>query len=155
MITRLLRTASLALALGATPFGADCARASLGGDANSIRADADGVNGLVRIESRQNDDVHEITTDNGLRLREFVNRDGIVYGITWNGPVLPDLRQLLGSFFEEYIRATAQSHAELRRPRRYASSTLVFERYGHMRAYGGLAYLPAALPAGTAPRELQ
>jgi hypothetical protein len=155
MIAKFVRTGSLLLALGANPLGVDCARASLGGDVYSIRADADGVNGLVQIERRQNYDIHEITTDNGLRLREFVNRDGLVYGITWNGPVVPDLRQVLGSSFEEYIKATAGSHAELRRLQRYASSTLVVERNGHMRAYGGRAYLPAAFPAGTSPSELQ
>ena len=64
---------------------------------------------------------------------------------------MPDLQKLLGASYQTYTTAVAaENHPGLKRPLRIATSDLVVESDGHMRAYSGRAYLPALIPAGTA-----
>jgi hypothetical protein len=132
------------------------ARASLGGDAASVAADAAELHGVARTTPLQQYDIEEITSDSGIRVREFLNRDGIVFAVTWNGPVVPNLRTLLGSSFESYIKGLGTlKHPGTQRSLRLASGELVVESGGHMRAYGGRAYLPPLIPAGASPADLR
>jgi len=131
-------------------------RAALGGDAASIVSDANEMRGVVHAELLQQYDIHEITTDSGIRVREFLNRGGVVFAVTWSGPVMPDLQRLLGASFTEYTRAlAAMKQPGLNRSLRVASSELVVESGGHLRAYSGRAYLPALIPAGTSAADLR
>ncbi|MDB6086161.1 MAG: hypothetical protein JWN43_4042 [Gammaproteobacteria bacterium] len=132
------------------------AHAALGGDAASIVADAGDLHGRVTPLLLQQYDVHEITADNGLRVREFLNRNGVVFAVAWSGPVQPDLQRLLGASFEEYTHLLSTlTQPGLRRSLRVASSDLVVESGGHMRAYNGRAYLPALIPAGISAVDLR
>jgi Protein of unknown function (DUF2844) len=132
------------------------ARASLGGDAASVAADAAELHGVARATPLPQYDIEEITSDTGIRVREFLNRDGIVFAVAWNGPVVPDLRTLLGSSFESYIKGLGTlKHPGTQRSIRLASKELVVESGGHMRAYGGRAYLPPLIPAGASPADLR
>ena len=80
-------------------------------------------------------------------MREFLNLDGIVFAVTWDGPVLPDLQTLLGANFATYMQALAVlKQPGLQRSLRIASPGLVVESGGHLRAYAGRAYLPALIP---------
>ena len=132
------------------------ARAGLGGDVVSVVADAAELHGVARATPLQRYAIEEITSDSGIRVREFLNRDGIVFAVTWNGPVVPNLRTLLGSSFESYIKGLgALKHPGTQRSLRLASAELVVESGGHMRAYGGRAYLPPLIPAGASPADLR
>jgi hypothetical protein len=132
------------------------ARASLGGDAASVAADAAELHSVARATPLQRYDIEEITSDSGIRVREFLNRNGIVFAVTWSGPVVPNLRTLLGSSFESYIKGLgALKHLGTQRSLRLASGDLVVESSGHMRAYGGRAYLPSLIPAGASPADLR
>ncbi len=54
-----------------------CARtvcAGLGGDAASVLADSNQMQGVLHSYSSPQFDIQEITTENGIRVREFVNR---------------------------------------------------------------------------------
>jgi hypothetical protein len=136
--------------------GAAPARAALGGDAASVASDAARMQGSVHAAPLQSVDREEITTDSGMTVREFVNGAGIVFAVTWSGPVVPDLRMLLGANFDSYTRALAARSGNVqRRSVRIATATLVVEQAGHMRAYSGRAYLPAAVPPGIAAGELR
>ena len=98
----------------------------------------------------------EITSDNGMRLREFQNRSGVVFAVVWSGPAMPDLQQLLGASYQTYTTAlAAANHPGLKRPLRIATPNLVVESEGHMRAFSGRAYLPALIPAGTSAADLR
>jgi hypothetical protein len=131
-------------------------RASLGGDAASVVADATELHGVARATPLPQYDIEEITSDSGVRVREFLNRNGIVFAVTWSGPVVPDLRTLLGPSFESYINGLgALKHPGTQRSLRLASSELVVEFGGHMRAYGGRAYLPPLIPAGASSADLR
>jgi hypothetical protein len=132
------------------------AQANLGGDAASVVADAAELHGVARATPMLQYDIEEITSDSGVRVREFLNRNGIVFAVTWNGPVVPNLRTLLGSSFDSYITGLgALKHPGTQRSLRLASGELVVESGGHMRAYGGRAYLPPLIPAGASPADLR
>ena len=132
------------------------ARAGLGSDAADILIDSAQMQGVIKLVSREQYDVQEITTaETGMRVREYVNRDGLVFAVSWDGPVMPDLRQLLGSHYAAYTEALAAlTHRGLRSVR-VASSELVVEWGGHMRAYSGRAYLPILVPPGVPVAELR
>jgi len=76
--------------------------------------------------------------------------------VSWAGPVVPDLRQLLGAQFAAYSAAlAARDHIGLHRAVRVATSDLVVESDGHLRAYVGRAYLPAMIPIGVSAADLR
>ncbi|WP_286758142.1 DUF2844 domain-containing protein [Ralstonia sp. RL] len=98
--------------------------------------------------------VHEIQAPSGTVVREYAAADGKVFAVAWEGPVLPDIRQLLGKYFPRYAdtmqgRRPAQRHASLRHP------DLVIESHGRMGAFAGQAYLPGSLPPGVTPDVLR
>jgi Protein of unknown function (DUF2844) len=130
--------------------------AGLGGDAASVLADSNQMQGVLHSYSSPQFDVQEITTENGIRVREFVNRDGLVFAIAWSGPAEPDLQQLLRVHFAQYHQARmAQTPPGLHRALRLALPDLVIESGGHMRAYRGRAYLPMNVPAGASTADLK
>jgi hypothetical protein len=141
--------------LGVNALWVGCAHAALGGDAASVPADAAELHGAVNTEIRQQYDILEISAEGGMRVREYLGRDGVVFAVSWSGPILPDLQRLLGTHFAEYSAALkALTHPGLQRSVRVASSELVVESGGHMRSYAGRAYLPALIPAGVSAAEI-
>jgi hypothetical protein len=91
--------------------------------------------------------LHEFTRDDGTSIREYVSFDGKVFGVSWKGPSLPDLSQLLGSNFAEF-QNTLQRRPGRRKAAVVRNSDLVVESTGHTRAFYGRAYLNSLLPAG-------
>jgi hypothetical protein len=101
--------------------------------------------------------VNETTFGNGTVVREYVTSAGTVFAIAWQGPQMPDLSALLGSYFPQYVDGVKASRAALGR-RGVASvdqSTLVVRSGGHMGAFTGRAWLPQALPAGVTSQDIQ
>ncbi|HXR19212.1 MAG TPA: DUF2844 domain-containing protein [Steroidobacteraceae bacterium] len=132
------------------------ASAHLDGDVASVQADAAALYGLTHATALLSYDVQQIDTAAGLTVREFVARDGTVFALSWTGPVLPDMRQLLGQHFGDYTAALAAlDQPGLRRSVRIALPGLVVESGGHLRAYSGRAYLPARVPDGVSLSELR
>jgi hypothetical protein len=136
-----------------------CARtvcAGLGGNSAGIIADSIEMQGSVHAYSSPQFEIQEISAENGIRVREFVNRDGLVFAVVWSGPAEPNLQQLLGVHFARYRQARmAQTPPGLHRALRLALPELVIESGGHMRAYRGRAYLPTHLPAGVLAADLK
>src|SRR5258708_9113167 len=58
----------------------------------------------------------------GTVVNEYVGSDGVVFGIAWQGPRIPDLPTLLGSYFPQYVQGIQNQRANggRRRPRRRA-----------------------------------
>jgi len=154
MIRRSIKRAVLLLVVG-SPLCVGAARAGLGGDAASALADGSELHGIVNSVSLPKYDVQEIAADTGMRVREYVNRDGIVFAVSWTGPVLPDLQRLLGTHYVEYTSALAAlNNPGLHRSMRVALPELIVETGGHLRAYAGRALLPALIPAGVSAADL-
>lgn len=152
----IVKRAFLLFALGFNPLCVVSVHASLGSDAASVAADKARLHGAVSSETRERYDIYEIATADGTRVREYLNRAGIVFGVAWTGPVLPDLQQLFGTHYPQYTTALAAlDHPGLHRSLRIASGELVVEAGGHLRAYTGRAYLPALIPEGVSTGDLR
>jgi len=121
--------------------------AALGGDESSVEADRAQMRAAVRITRTAAYAVHQLQTLAGHVIREYVSPSGTVFGVVWQGPWKPDLKQLLGSYFDELQQATPTTGVR-RGPVVIRQPGLVFEMGGHMRAFVGRAYIPQLLPAG-------
>jgi hypothetical protein len=155
MIFRSVTRTLLFAVLGINSLWVGSAHAALGGDAANVPADAAELHGVVNTEIRQQYDIQEISTETGMRVREYLSRDGVVFAVSWSGPVMPDLQRLLGTHFAQYTAALqALAHPGLHRSVRVASSELIVQSGGHLRAYAGRAYLPTLVPAGVSAAEL-
>ena len=80
-------------------------------------------------------------------MREFVAPSGVVFAVTWQGPIRPDLHQALGQYFEPFVSAPRAKFAD-RRHLQIQQGDLVVQMSGHMRALFGRAYLVSAIPSG-------
>lgn len=98
--------------------------------------------------------VHESQLPSGTVVREYAAPNGKVFAVTWRGPFAPNIKQLLGRYFEEYA-AGAEAHRIDHHHVDVRQSDLVVQAAGHMRAMSGRAYLPQAMPAGVTPGDLQ
>ena len=127
--------------------------ATLGGDVASVAADQAQVAGTVTVAQVQKYAVHAIGVPSGTVVREFVSPAGTVFGVAWQGPTMPDLRQVLGPYFDRYVEAAA--HRTQRGPVQIVLPDLVVTSGGHMRAFVGQAYLPDAVPQGVTADEIR
>ena len=155
MITRMLSRCTLLMALSVHSLWVAPAFASLGGDAASVLADRLDPNDALSLKTLQECDIREIASANGMRIREFLSRDGIVFAVAWSGPAPADWRQLLGAHFAAYGSALAELQSSgVQHPGNVNTPGLVVEAGGHLRAYVGRAYLPALIPSGMAAADL-
>lgn len=153
--TRLVRVFLLPLMLTMAPSSAF---AALGGNVTTVDADRIHVTGaLMRIVRIDAFALHEIRSASGTMIREYVNPSGTVFAVAWDGPWLPDLRQVLGEYFDRY--QSAMRSRQRARAGRGAfvinESGLIVQMSGHPRAFTGRAYLPALLPPGVQPESLR
>jgi hypothetical protein len=131
--------------------------AALGGDAASIQADQIHMQGTRRTIAAESHTVHEIQAATGTVVREYISADGKVFAVAWHGPWLPDMRQILGTYFEQYAQAVrSQSSGRMgRRPVMIEQPGLVVQIGGHIRAFAGRAYIPEMLPSGVRVEDIQ
>lgn len=131
--------------------------AGLGEESSSIDADQAHVQGARRITQAANYTVHEIKAPTGTIVREYVSSSGQVFGVAWQGPTPPDMRQILANYFETFRQAAetqTNSHTG-RRPLVINHPDLVMHSGGHMRSFSGHAYLPGMLPQGVTAETIQ
>jgi Protein of unknown function (DUF2844) len=131
--------------------------AALGGGAASIQADQVHMQASLRTIAAAGYNVQEMKTAAGAVVREYVSPQGQVFAVAWHGPWPPDMRQLLGNYFDQYVQARRQqSSARIgRRPLVIDEPGLVVESGGHQRSFVGKAYVPAMLPAGVKAEDIQ
>jgi hypothetical protein len=133
------------------------ARASLGGDVTSVQADQAKMQGSLRTSSSNSYTVHEIQSSTGVAVKEYVSPTGKVFAVTWQGPFHPDLRQLLGTYFDQFVQAEQAQRAQRRGrgPVLIKQPGLVVQVSGHMRAFLGKAYVPQMLPVGIHAEDIR
>lgn len=129
--------------------------AVLGGDVATVQADQVHINATRRVSQSNGYVIHELHAPTGAVVREFVSPSGKVFAIAWQAPSLPDLRQLLGPYFDEFQKAAALSHKPGNAPLIVEHSGLVVQLGGHMRSFTGRAYLPDQLPAGARTEDIR
>ena len=140
--------ASIALVMLVLPLSAP---AALGGNAASVQADQARMNATLRTAATALYTQYEIQLPAGTLVREYVSPAGVVFAVAWEGPSLPDLRQILGSYFAQYVEAAQGAGAG---PRLIQQPGLVVYTGGHLRAFFGKAYVPQLLPPGVSPDDI-
>lgn len=144
-----LHFALLALAAPSVAF------ATLGADVSSVQIDRMAMKASMPASNTSaNYTVHEMSTASGVTVREYANSIGTVFAVAWRGPAMPNLRQLLGSYFDNYTGAAksqhlGHSHLSVRQ------DNLVVRASGHMRAFSGSAYDPKLLPQGVTEDQIK
>ncbi|MGC1482386.1 MAG: DUF2844 domain-containing protein [Candidatus Acidiferrum sp.] len=138
----------------ALPFPA---AASLGGDVTSVQADAAKIQATLRTTSSDSYTIHEMQAPTGVAVKEYASPAGKVFAVTWKGPIHPDLRQLLGPYFEQFVQAEQAQRAQRRGhgPVLIQLPGLVIQVTGHMRSLAGRAYVPQMLPSGVRVADIR
>ncbi|MBV8658752.1 MAG: DUF2844 domain-containing protein [Burkholderiales bacterium] len=133
------------------------ARASLGGDLKSVQADARKAHAAVAVKAAESAayTVHESTLPTGTVVRQYVSPAGTVFAVVWQGPYMPDLRQLLGESFNTMVSMQAHARHAGHPAVDIGTDKLVIQSHGHMHAFVGRAYLPQSLPAGVTADAIQ
>lgn len=152
---RSLRSTRHFLGLGSLLLLAPLAFASLGGDLNSVMTDQIHFQGSIKTTEKTSFTVHEIHPQTGIIIREYVSPAGKVFAISWHGAWMPDMHQLLGSYFQQYSDGVKAQAAPGRHPIRIVQPDFVLQHGGHMRSFAGRAYLPQLLPAGVTAEVIQ
>ena len=131
--------------------------AALGGDVDSVQADQAHMKGSLRVTQARRYAVHEIKTDTGTTVREYVSPTGQVFGVAWHGPFIPQMQQLLGTYFQQYSQAVRAQKTRYvgRRPLNIQQPGLVVQGGGHMLSYFGRAFVPEMVPQGVKTEEVR
>jgi hypothetical protein len=138
MLTRTL-LGFLIVAAAATP-----AFAALGGDVTSVEADRVRMKGALQVMPQSNYTVHEIQAGK-LVMHEYVSLSGQVFAISWQGDGVPDLEQVLGSYYAKFRQASAGPHYN-HHQLTVSTQDLVVLSSGHIHGYNGRAWVPSLMP---------
>jgi hypothetical protein len=130
------------------------AAASLGSDAASVQADQRQLGARLRTRALAGYTEFELQTPSGILIRQYVSSTGVVFAVVWQGPALPDLRQILGRYFGAYVRAADPVNGGAG-PRVLEQAGLVVQTGGHMRAFLGRAFVPELMPKGVRLEQIR
>ncbi|ABE29310.1 hypothetical protein DR64_1370 [Paraburkholderia xenovorans LB400] len=98
--------------------------------------------------------LHQSIDANGVTLREYALPGNVVFAVSWDGPIRPDMTALLGSYFPNFVNA-GQSHARGTGPLVDGNDDFRIESSGRLGRFSGMAWLPRLMPAGVRPGDLQ
>jgi hypothetical protein len=131
------------------------ANATLGEPISSVQQNANVLKAAQK--STVSTDIYtksEMTAD-GSVIKQYSNRDGIVFAVRWSGFAKPDLSVLFGSYFKEYTAASNEIPKQVgARSLAFKSSRLVVRRGSRMRDQRGFAYIPSLVPEGVNIEDL-
>lgn len=123
--------------------------AALGGKADTVDTDRARLHARLSRSAVAGSTQHDLTLNDGTVTRQFTNPDGVVFAVSWNGPMRPNLRQIFGDYYPRLQSAaakTARLHARLAFSANDAD--FVVRSGGHSGAFWGYAVLPGKMPAG-------
>ena len=129
------------------------ALAALGGDATSVETDRASMKGALRVTTTVDYDIHEIQTPAGGVIHEYVSAQGKVFAVTWRGPGLPDLGQLLGSYSAQLAKAATGSHYN-HHHLRIETPEVVMQSDAYLRGHSGHAWVRALLPQSFSLKDI-
>jgi hypothetical protein len=154
-LSKTLRTTASGAILGLSII--TVAHAELGGTSATVTNDQVRMMAARVTRTSAGYTVHDLTLPRGTVVREYVAPSGVVFGVAWQGPAMPDLPQLLGTYGAQAstgVNAFRETHGGIG-PVSVRTSGFVMNSGGHMRDYVGQAYIPAALPVGVTAHDIQ
>jgi Protein of unknown function (DUF2844) len=77
-------------------LGAGPAWATLGQSVASVHTDQQALQAHRRTITHDGYEVEHLEAADGTVVREYVSPAGLVFGLAWQGPTVPDMTQLLG-----------------------------------------------------------
>ena len=132
--------------------------ATLGASESTVETDRLQMQGaLMRTTRSDAFTMYEVRSASGILVREYVSPSGVVYGIAWQSEWKPDLKQLLGPYFDRY-QQTAQASRLTRKgrgPATIQTPDVIVQVSGHARAFAGTAYVTRLLPQGVRPESIR
>jgi len=147
----LLPLASHATLGGAPSTGTSSSRTMLRATPQSAAASNTGAASTTSTAAYS---VRESRDANGVTIREYVLPSNVVFAVTWEGPIRPDMTALLGSYFPSYVSA-GESRARGTGPLIESNGDFRIESAGRLGHFFGMAYLPRLLPANVRPGDLK
>lgn len=131
----------LVLIVGTLP-----AWATLGEYEGSVSLDQQLLRGEIHEEVHAGDKVQVMISSEGAVIREYVSPQGKVFAISWHAHTLPDLQQLLGSYFPR-VRQAAETRVRHSGPLVIETQDFVYFSGGRMMDFHGRALVPSLLPS--------
>jgi hypothetical protein len=144
-----------AFCLLATTLAPGIASATLGEDTSTVDKDVTHMRAQRSVTAAAAYSVHELQLPGGTRVREYSTPSNRVFAVSWSGPSIPDLQQLLGSTYFPRYSAVTETMRGARRPVIVEASDLVIRTGGHPRAFFGVAYLPTQMPAAVHAEQIR
>ena len=141
-------SAPLVLRAAASQSVSDSASASASGSPAAGSQPASAVTATAPYTMRQSVDA------NGVTIREYLLPANVVFAVTWQGPIRPNMRALLGSYFTNYV-AAGQTGVRGSGPLIEGNDDFRIESAGRLGNFSGMAWLPRLLPAGVRPGDLE
>ncbi|MGB7195892.1 MAG: DUF2844 domain-containing protein [Collimonas pratensis] len=120
----------------------------------AVQADSARAKASARVSNYNGYTVSETVQPSGTTVREYISPANVVFAVSWQGPDMPNLQELLGTYADQYVSAASVPHAG-RRAVAIQSDQLVLHSGGHMRSFAGSAYVPSLLPQGVTPSDIR
>jgi Protein of unknown function (DUF2844) len=135
-------------------LGPRIASATLGEAEVTVQADGAKLQSSTKMSDQSLYRMHEMTLPSGTVVHEFAALDGVVFAVAWHGPQVPNLRQILGRYFDIFVSAPRPGHRDHSHVQ-VQQGDLVVQSGGHMLAFSGRAYLASAIPTGVSLGDLR
>jgi Protein of unknown function (DUF2844) len=130
-------------------------QAGLGEGVDSLQRDHAALRGAaMSVTPMAAFDLHEMTTAEGTRVREYVSHAGTVFAVTWAGRTPPDLSVVLAQHYQEFMKAAA-AHRGNHKVFAMTTDTLVMSVMKLPRGFQGQAHVPSLLPAGVNASDIR
>jgi hypothetical protein len=133
---------------------APASRAALGSDVASVLRDHAALGATPAVTPTVSYNVYDGRTSAGARLREYVDRSGKAFGVSYQGPQRPDISGLLGSYATRY-QAAAKAHHGSHHILVINDPDLAVTIVHMARGWTLQATLPASIPAGVERAEIR
>ncbi len=128
--------------------------AALGGDVASVARDAAAAGASHVVTALPSYELHESRTMDGMQLRQYVDRSGKVFALSWSGPRSPDVSALLGGYAAHYHEAL-RTHGINHHVATLVEPGLEVSVVKLPRGWRGAALLPDAIPAGVSRSDIR
>jgi hypothetical protein len=121
------------------------ARATLGGDMASVAANEQTLRAVRTISVLSVGERHDLALPSGVVIREYLASGGAVYAVTWSGPRVPNLQELLGPHFADLAKRAPQGgHNRMS----LTGDDFEVRSAGHRHYFAGRAWIPSLVPTG-------